>query len=81
MNFLLAKKRTLHIFHENGKSVPFALQERDSALVGFATPEAIPVGVYIECLDQQAQPVEQTHLKPLLTISVELKDEAAPSKE
>lgn len=46
----MAKQRTLHVFNDNGKSIPVALRERDGNFAVFESAEAIPVGVYVECL-------------------------------
>ena len=46
----MAKQRTLHVFNDNGKSIPVLLRERDGNVAVFEAAEAIPVGVYVECL-------------------------------
>lgn len=48
MTFLLAKQRTLHVFSENGKSIPVSLRERDGNVAVFESTEPIPVGVFVE---------------------------------
>jgi hypothetical protein len=48
VTFLLAKQRTLHVFSENGKSIPVSLRERDGSVAVFESTEAIPVGVFVE---------------------------------
>jgi len=50
VTFLLAKQRTLHVFSENGKSIPVSLRERDGNVAVFESTEAIPVGVFVEWL-------------------------------
>lgn len=51
MNFLLAKRRTLHVFSDNGKSIPVSLRERDGNVAVFESSEPIPVGVFVEWAD------------------------------
>ncbi len=50
VTFQMAKQRTLHVFNDNGKSIPVLLRERDGNVAVFEAVEAIPVGVYVECL-------------------------------
>ena len=50
VTFLMAKQRTLHVFNDNGKSISVLLRERDRNVAVFESAEAIPVGVYVECL-------------------------------
>ena len=83
MTFLLAKQRTLHVFSDNGKSIPVSLRERDGNVAVFESSEPIPVGVYVEWAGPEEssrgqvlncrplpQPGEE---KNLLEISVEFK--------
>ncbi len=81
----MAKQRTLHVFNDNGKSIPVLLREQDGNVAVFEAAEAIPVGVYVECLSageavdcgptgpvlncRPATPGSLEH--PLLEISVE----------
>jgi hypothetical protein len=44
----MAKQRTLHVFSDNGKSIPVSLRERDGNVAVFESSEAIPVGVVVE---------------------------------
>jgi hypothetical protein len=83
VTFLLAKQRTLHVFSDNGKSIPVSLRERDGNVAVFECSEPIPVGVIVEW----AGPAELTRgqvlncralphpgeEKNLLEISVEFK--------
>jgi hypothetical protein len=48
VTFLLAKQRTLHVFSDNGKSIPVSLRERDGNVAVFESSEPIPVGVFVE---------------------------------
>lgn len=48
MTFLLAKQKTLHVFGDNGKTIPVSLKERDGNVVVFESSEPIKVGVYVE---------------------------------
>lgn len=45
MTFLLARRRTLHVFSESGKSIPVSLREQDGNVAVFESAEPIPVGV------------------------------------
>jgi hypothetical protein len=79
----MAKQRTLHVFSENGKSIPVSLRERDGNVAVFQSTEPIPVGVYVEWLANSdgslgqvlnCRPSQEPHEKQkLLEISVEFK--------
>ena len=56
----MARQRTLHVFSDNGKSIPVSLRERDGNVAVFEAAEAIPVGVYVECSRVERSPVECT---------------------
>lgn len=79
MNFLIAKRRTLHVFSENGRSIPVCLRERDGNVAVFESQEPIPVGVYVEWAEAQSSECGQVlNCRPatgdppgLLEISVE----------
>jgi len=60
VTFLMARQRTLHVFSDNGKSIPVSLRERDGNVAVFEAAEAIPVGVYVECSRVERSPVECT---------------------
>jgi len=83
VNFLLAKRRTLHVFSDNGKSIPVSLRERDGNVAVFESSEPIPVGVFVEWADAadasrgqvlNCRPLPNEGDSPnLLEISVEFK--------
>lgn len=83
VTFLLAKQRTLHVFSENGKSIPVSLRERDGNVAVFESTHPIPVGVYVEWADRKdsgrgqvlnCRPTPQPgDEQQLLEISVEFK--------
>ena len=83
VTFLLAKQRTLHVFSDNGKSIPVSLRERDGNVAVFESTEAIPVGVYVEWASaEESNRGQVLHCRPfpqpgdeknLLEISVEFK--------
>ncbi len=82
MTFLLAKQRTLHVFSDNGKSIPVSLRERDGNVAVFESAEPIPVGVFVEWPDQpephlgqvlNCRPSNNPNDLNLLEISVEFK--------
>lgn len=83
MNFLIAKRRTLHVFSENGRSIPVSLRERDGNVAVFESQEPIPVGVFVEWADTQNSECGQVlNCRPaagdppgLLEISVEFQRE------
>jgi hypothetical protein len=83
VNFLIAKRRTLHIFSENGRSIPVSLRERDGNVAVFESQEPIPLGVFVEWTDAQASECGQVlNCRPaagkssgLLEISVEFRRE------
>jgi hypothetical protein len=53
VSILLAKRRTLHIFSDNGKSIPVSLRERDGSVAVFESREPIPVGVDVSWLNNE----------------------------
>ncbi len=67
----MAKRRTLHIFSENGRSIPVCTRERDGNIAVFESSEPIPVGVHVEWLDT-ALPAA-VHQSNLLEIRVGFK--------
>lgn len=76
------------MFSDNGKSIPVSLRERDGNVAVFEAAEAIPVGVYVECVGPDPAGGEVTggpvlncrpmtdpaSGRPLLEISVEFSE-------
>ncbi len=80
METLLAKQRTLHVFSDNGKSIPVSLRDEGNNIAAIESCQPIPVGVEVSWLygtnaprsplrrcRQMPQPGEETSL---LEISV-----------
>ncbi|MFN7545208.1 MAG: hypothetical protein ACK5TN_20720 [Acidobacteriota bacterium] len=44
MSILLAKQRTLHVFSDNGKSIPVSLRNQGGNIAGIESCQPIPVG-------------------------------------
>ncbi|MBZ2183361.1 MAG: hypothetical protein K7J46_01535 [Bryobacter sp.] len=47
MSILLAKQRTLHVFSDNGKSIPVSLRNQGGNIVAIESCQPIPVGVEV----------------------------------